>query len=82
MLYAILNLIAILSVEGISVKLIPETGTPPSPRELPGLTSDLSGKNLYIYGGVSENKSSDMWKFDLESKRWTQIYPGLSLHQA
>jgi hypothetical protein len=76
MLYVILNLLAIFCAESISVNLIPETGTPPPPRELPGLTSDLSGRNLYIYGGASENKLSDMWKFNLESKRWTQIYPG------
>jgi hypothetical protein len=76
MLHTILVLISILCTDAFSVKLIPETGTPPAPRLLPGITSDISGKSLYIYGGVSEYKFSDMWKFDLENNRWTQIYTG------
>lgn len=76
MLHAILLYMPILYADAFSTRLIPETGTPPAPRQLPGITSDISGKSLYMYGGVSEYKFSDMWKFDLETNRWNQIYTG------
>ena len=66
MLHVLLNCLAIFCAEGMTVKLIPETGTPPPPREYPGFTSDLSGRNFFIYGGFSENKLSDMWKSNLK----------------
>ena len=64
-----------LYAEAISTKLIPETGTPPSPREVSGLVVDSDGKYLYIYGGRSDIKHSDMWKFDLTTPTWTKIHP-------
>ena len=62
--------------ETISVKLIPETGSPPPFREVPGFTVDSQSSKLYVYGGGSEVKHSDMWEFDLNTQRWSQIHPG------
>ena len=65
-----------LQVNAVSVKQIPETGTPPSPRELSGITTDSSEKKLYIYGGRLEDMYSDFWEFDLTTLKWTEIYAG------
>lgn len=69
-------LFSALYADALSVNLFPQSGTPPSPRELPGVTLDSLGKNLYVYGGISQIKHDDMWKYDLTSKRWSQIYAG------
>lgn len=62
-------------IEAISVKLVPETGTPPSSRELPGFTIDPDHQKLYVYGGITRSRFGDMWEFDLLEKRWDEIHP-------
>ena len=68
-----------LNVGAIDVKLVPKTGTPPSPRELPGFTVDSSSRKLFIYGGRLGNMYDDLWEFDLDTQRWTEIHPGVVL---
>jgi hypothetical protein len=63
----------------LSVKSIPETGTPPSFREFPGFTLNSSENKLYIYGGYSDSFTDDMWEFDLTTNRWSELYPTSSI---
>jgi hypothetical protein len=63
-------------VEGLSAKMIPETGNPPSSREFPALTiAGTSSKKLYVYGGYGDSFADDMWEFDLSTSRWNELYP-------
>jgi hypothetical protein len=72
----VIMIITYLSIyaEGINVKLIPEAGTPPVERGIPGFTLNTKTNVLYIYGGISEQLLSDMWEFDLNDKRWREIH--------
>lgn len=63
-----------LGVCGISVQMIPESGTPPSYREFPGFTINSSNNKLYVYGGYSEIFTDDMWEFDLSTNRWNELH--------
>lgn len=60
---------------GISVRFIPETGTPPSYRELSATGLDAEKAKLYIYGGRSKVLYGDMREFNFTSKKWNEIYP-------
>lgn len=68
-----------LSAESVSVKLIPETGSPPSARQKSGLTYDLDSRKLYIYGGRLANRYGELWDFDLLTQRWSEIHPASTL---
>jgi hypothetical protein len=59
---------------GISVSMIPNTGTPPSYRELPGFTHDPDHDKLYVYGGIKDSYLDDLWEFDLKSNTWNEIF--------
>jgi hypothetical protein len=72
----ILLLLGVSGVISISVKHIPESGTPPSFRSFSVLTLDSRGNKLYMYGGKSEISYSDMWEFDLSTNQWAEIQPG------
>lgn len=76
MRYSLLTVILLLTrhTESISVKLVPETGNPPIARELPGIAHDPIDNKLYIYGGLSDSKLSDMWEFNLETNTWTELH--------
>lgn len=76
MKYSLLVVLSLLSLycNSISVKLVPETGNPPTPRKLPGFTYDSIDSKLYIYGGVLDSKMHDMWEFDLTTNRWTELH--------
>jgi hypothetical protein len=54
---------------------VPETRSPPTARKLPGFTLDKFDSKLYIYGGSSEDKFSDLWEFNLIINKWTEIHP-------
>lgn len=58
----------------ISVNMIPETGTPPSYREIPGMVVNTVDNKLYMYGGRYDSILGDMWEFDLTANRWEEIY--------
>jgi hypothetical protein len=58
------------------VSYVPETGTPPSLRALPGIVYCSSENKLYLYGGRKDVIYGDMWEFDLNSKIWSEIHPG------
>lgn len=63
-------------MNSLSVRMIPETGNPPSQREFSGFAiAGTSSKKLYIYGGYSESFTKDMWEFDLTTSRWQELYP-------
>jgi hypothetical protein len=64
-----------LSAESVSVKLIPETGSPPSARQISGLTYDLDSRKQYIYGGRLANRFGELWSFDLLTQKWSEIHP-------
>jgi hypothetical protein len=50
--FLLLLLLLQIAVEAVSVKLIPDSGTPPSYRDYPGITfSDYENK-LYILGDI------------------------------
>ncbi len=68
-----------LSAEAVSVKLIPETGSPPSARQISGLTYDSDSRKLYIYGGRLANRFDELWSFDLLTQRWSEIHPSSTL---
>lgn len=71
-----LYLLSLSTVAGLSVKMIPETGNPPSAREFPGFTiAGTSSKKLYVYGGYGDSFTDDMWEFDLFTSRWHELYP-------
>jgi hypothetical protein len=57
----------------LSPYLIPETGSPPPVRDIPGFTYYPTGNKLYIYGGLSDIQLSDMWEFDLTTNKWREI---------
>ncbi len=59
----------------VSVKHIPQSGTPPPFRSLSALTLDSKGNKLYIYGGKYEREYSDMWEFDLSTNQCAEIKP-------
>lgn len=61
-------------VVGLSPSLIPETGSPPPVRDIPGFTYYSTGNKLYIYGGLSDIQLSDMWEFDLTTYKWREIH--------
>ena len=63
-----------LYTQAISIKLVPETGNPPSSRQLFGFTLDSFDQKLYIYGGISTGNNSDIWEFDLLTNRWSEIH--------
>jgi hypothetical protein len=60
--------------EGVSVSMIPKSGTPPSARDLPGFAIDEDAQKLFIYGGRNESPLDDMWEFDLRTESWREIY--------
>ena len=73
---SLLPFLSLSIVEGLSVKMIPETGNPPSSRDFPGLTiGGKSSKKLYVYGGYGDSFTDDMWEFDLLTSRWNELYP-------
>lgn len=48
--------------------------TKPGCRENNGVVSSDSSKSIYLFGGYDGNSwLNDLWKFDIESKRWTCI---------
>lgn len=65
-------------IESVSVEYLPETGTPPPPHESAGVAYDLVTNKLYLYGGMSEFKSADMWEFDINTNRWNEIHSSSS----
>lgn len=71
----ILLLLFIQYSKSVSVEYIPQTRTPPSSRKQAGLTINPNGDKLYIYGGKSEYRFSDMWEFDLITKTWSEMHP-------
>ena len=77
----IVSLFSLLSlVDSISVGMIPNTGTPPSLRELPGIALSKSSQKIYIYGGRFETLLGDMWEFDLSSNQWSVIHTSSTLN--
>ena len=73
---AILLLLGVYGAISISVKHIPESGTPPSFLSSSALTLDSMGNKLYAYGGRSEKEYGDMWEFDLSTNQLADIQPG------
>jgi hypothetical protein len=45
----------------VSVSYVPDTGTTPPHRELPGLIYDSATNKAYVFGGRLEMTRSDMW---------------------
>ena len=58
----------------VSVSMIPKSGTPPSYRELPGVTYDVINNKFYVYGGRQESLLDDMWEYDLNKNTWTEMH--------
>jgi hypothetical protein len=52
-------------VSALSVNYLPESGSPPPRRELPGLAQDSTANKVYIYGGRSQDIYGDLWEFDI-----------------
>ena len=46
---------------------------PPQPRS--GHSAVVHGNAMYIFGGLGEYRSNDLFKFDFESGTWTEIKP-------
>ena len=61
--------------EAFKVSYVPETGTPPSRRELSGLVYDSNTAKVYVYGGRSQVIHEDMWEFDLSTNIWKEMHP-------
>ena len=76
----LLPLLFWISVQSISVNLIPNTGTPPSYREYPSLSLDSYENKLYVFGGNYIYPKDEMWEFDLATKRWSEIHFTSSLN--
>lgn len=72
---AIVLIILPLLLQAISIKEVPETRNPPTARKLSGFTLDKFDSKLYIYGGISVNKFSDLLEFDLITNKWAEIHP-------
>lgn len=79
-IYIISLFFSLSSVDSISVGMIPKTGTPPSFRELPGITLSKSAQKIYIYGGRFETLLGDMWEFDLINNQWNEIHMSSTLN--
>ena len=68
--FVLYNILTI-SIQSVSVGMIPQAGTPPSYRELSGLTK--FGGSIFIYGGLKDSTIlEDMWQFDPQSNIWTE----------
>jgi hypothetical protein len=63
-----------ISVQSISLNLIPKTGTPPSYREQPALAFNSYENKFYAFGGNYIYPKDDMWEFDLGSRTWSEIH--------
>lgn len=68
------------AVKAVSVKLIPDSGTPPSYRDYPSITFNDYQNKLYILGGYYVSPKDDMWEFDIAKKTWREIYPTSSVN--
>jgi hypothetical protein len=73
-IFVYLLAVSCVRIESVSVEYLPETGTPPPPHESAGAAYDSVTNKLYLYGGMSEFKSSDMWEFDMNTYRWKEIH--------
>ena len=62
-------------VLALSVSYVPETGTPPPPRQKTVIAYDSYDNKAYIYGGRSNVIHDDIWEFDLNTKTWLEIHP-------
>jgi hypothetical protein len=60
-------------VSALSSSYLPKTGTPPPPQQFSSLAFDSKSNMLYIYGGVSIEDQSNIWKFDLEARKWSKL---------
>jgi hypothetical protein len=60
-------------VSGLSTNYLPSTGSPPPPQEYSSLALDSKSNILYIYGGASIEDQSDIWKFDLNIRKWAKL---------
>jgi hypothetical protein len=77
--YCIISICLKVAVEGISAKLNPETGTPPSSRFLSSLTLNSMENKLYLFSGYDISYRDDFWEFDLKTQKWREIYPTSSV---
>lgn len=64
-----------LDVDKAVWKKIEVSGKQPTPRYGTPLMLDSEGGNLYLFGGQSDDDSSndDFWRFDLKLKQWQEI---------
>jgi hypothetical protein len=61
------------SVSALSSSYLPNTGTPPPPQQFSNLALDSKSNMLYIYGGTSIEHQSNIWKFDLQARKWVKL---------
>ncbi len=53
-----------------------EVTNPVIPQGRMGQGAAIKGDSLYMFGGnEGNNKLNDLWRFDLNEKKWTQIKP-------
>ncbi len=50
-------------------------GTPPSPRQTPGIIDDANNRMIIFGGGDASSQFSDAWSLDLGSLTWSQLSP-------
>jgi Galactose oxidase, central domain/Kelch motif len=63
-----------LIAQGIEIYLIPDHGTPPSPRIFCSMSYTENYNSLLVFGGSKNGiKLSDLWKFNLTTEIWIQI---------
>jgi hypothetical protein len=62
-----------LSVNALSVRYLPNEGTPPPAQQRASLTFDSKSNILYFYGGISIEYQSNILRFDLNARKWTQL---------
>lgn len=74
------NLLIATQAASVSVSMIPNTGTPPSVREIPGFALEKGSNKLYVYGGRYESPLDDMWEFDLSTETWREIHSTSSIN--
>jgi hypothetical protein len=82
MVFALILSISLFSklIEAVSVSMIPESGTPPPIRDLPGFALNEEANKLYIYGGRNVSPLDDMWEFDLATETWREIHYTSSIY--